>query len=167
MYLPSCEKRTSEMEEMISEKKDREDGSSSCSNSRGLLVEDSGDRKGQSKWVTLTFCMLVTERTFTHIGQFDRSLRAGIHEPIATLWVEFGGSDDFGQFFHICRFNVNDVEGLVLDVEIPQIDPEIVAADESFTVAVDRDAVDVIRMSICISSSRNSGDDCIMMGHPR
>lgn len=31
MYLPSNENRTSEMEEMISEKKDLEDGSSSCS----------------------------------------------------------------------------------------------------------------------------------------
>lgn len=33
MYRPSKENRTSEMDEMISEKKDREDGSSSCSNS--------------------------------------------------------------------------------------------------------------------------------------
>jgi hypothetical protein len=32
MYRPSCENRTSEIEEMISEKKDRDEGSSSCSN---------------------------------------------------------------------------------------------------------------------------------------
>ena len=34
MYLPSCEKRTSEMDEMISEKNERDEGSSSCSNSK-------------------------------------------------------------------------------------------------------------------------------------
>lgn len=37
MYLPSCENRTSEMEEMISEKKERAEGSSSCSNSKVQL----------------------------------------------------------------------------------------------------------------------------------
>jgi hypothetical protein len=31
MYLPSYENRTSEMDEMISEKKDLDEGSSSCS----------------------------------------------------------------------------------------------------------------------------------------
>ena len=34
MYLPSWENRTSEMEDMISEKNERAEGSSSCSNSR-------------------------------------------------------------------------------------------------------------------------------------
>jgi hypothetical protein len=33
MYLPSYENRTSEMDEMISEKNERDEGSSSCSNS--------------------------------------------------------------------------------------------------------------------------------------
>lgn len=34
MYLPSCENRTSEIEEIISEKNERAEGSSSCSNSK-------------------------------------------------------------------------------------------------------------------------------------
>ena len=38
MYLPSCEKRTSEIEEIISEKNDRDEGSSSCSNSVQLYL---------------------------------------------------------------------------------------------------------------------------------
>lgn len=33
MYLPSWEKRTSEIEDIISEKNERAEGSSSCSNS--------------------------------------------------------------------------------------------------------------------------------------
>lgn len=111
--------------------------------------------------------MLIAKGTFTHIGQFDGSLGAGIHEPVATLWMEFGSSNDFGQFLHVCRFYVNDIEGLILNVEIPEIDPEIVTADKSFTVAVDRDTIDVISMSICVGSSRNRGDDGIMMGHSR
>lgn len=33
MYLPSCENRTSDIDDIISEKNERADGSSSCSNS--------------------------------------------------------------------------------------------------------------------------------------
>ena len=39
MYLPSLEKRTSEIDEIISEKNDREEGSSSCSNSDNVSEE--------------------------------------------------------------------------------------------------------------------------------
>lgn len=45
MYRPSLENRTSEIEEMISEKNEREDGSSSCSNSArlsGLMMMKEG-----------------------------------------------------------------------------------------------------------------------------
>jgi len=80
--------------------------------------------------------------------------------------VELSRGDDFGQFLHICRLYINDVEALVLDIEIPQIDPEIVTADEGFAIAIDRNAVDVISMGICEGSSRNSGYNRIMMGHP-
>ena len=38
MYLPSLENRTSDIEDIISEKKDLDEGSSSCSNSAQTLA---------------------------------------------------------------------------------------------------------------------------------
>lgn len=44
MYLPSYENRTSEIEDMISEKNDLDDGSSSCSNTVYHAVSLEGGR---------------------------------------------------------------------------------------------------------------------------
>jgi hypothetical protein len=40
MYRPSWENRTSEIDEIISEKNERADGSSSCSNSKEEMLAD-------------------------------------------------------------------------------------------------------------------------------
>lgn len=92
--------------------------------------------------------MLITESTLPHIGQLDGTLGARIHEPVAALGVKLGSGDHLGQFLHVSRFDVHDVETLVLDIEVPEVDSKIVTADESLTIAVDGDAIDVIRMSI-------------------
>lgn len=111
--------------------------------------------------------MLITKSAFSHIGQLDGSFGAGIHEPITTLGVKFCSGYYFCQFLHIGRLDIDNVEALVLDVEIPQIDAEIVTADKGLSIAVDRDAVDVISMRICICSPRHSGYNCIVVGHSR
>jgi hypothetical protein len=80
--------------------------------------------------------------------------------------VEFSCRNDLGQLFHVRRLDVDNVEALVLNVEIPQIDPEIIAADEGLAIAVDRDAVDMVGMRISISLSRNSGDHGVVMSQP-
>lgn len=72
--------------------------------------------------------MLVTQSPLAHIRQLDRSLRACVHEPVAAGGVEFGGRDDFRQLLHVCGLDIDNVKTLVLDVQIPQVDPEIVAA---------------------------------------
>jgi len=64
--------------------------------------------------------------------------------------MELSGGDNFGELFHVCWLNINNVEALVLDVEIPQVDPQVVTADKRFTIAVDRYAVDVIGVRICV-----------------
>ena len=79
--------------------------------------------------------------------------------------MEFCSCDDLGQLLHVCGLDVDNVEALILDVEIPQIDPKIITADKGFAIAVDRDAVDVVGVRIRISPTRNGGDDRIMMGH--
>ena len=161
MYRPSLEKRTSEIEEMISEKKDRDEGSSSCSNSRKVLMcyRSEGD--------VLTLGMLVTQGTLSHICKLNGALGACIHEPIAALRMELSSRDDFSQLFHIGWLDVDDIEALILDVQIPQIDAQVITANECLAIAVDRYAVDMISMCIGISPSRNGSNDSIMMGESR
>lgn len=111
--------------------------------------------------------MLVTKRTFTHICKFDCSLRTCIHEPIAALRVKLSSSDDLCKFLHVRGFDIDNVKALVLDIQVPEIYPQIIAADESFSIAVDRYAVDVIGMSVCVGSTGHGGNDGVVMCHSR
>ena len=77
------------MDEMISEKKDREDGSSSCSNSGTMLAETLPHSSHP-----LTLSVLIAQGTFPHVCELYCSLGARIHEPITALGVELCSSDD-------------------------------------------------------------------------
>jgi len=79
--------------------------------------------------------------------------------------MELGGSDNFSQFLHVRRLDIYDVETLILDIEIPQVDSKVVTADESLAVTVDRDAVDVVSMCVCIGSSWYCCNDCVVVCH--
>lgn len=107
--------------------------------------------------------MLVTKSTLSHVSQLDGPFRAGIHEPVAALRMELGSGDDFSEFLHIRRLDVDDVEALVLDIKVPKIDAEVVAADERLSIAIDGDAVDVVGVSVGVRSSRNSGDNSVVV----
>jgi hypothetical protein len=109
--------------------------------------------------------MLITQRAFSHVGQFNGALGTGIHEPIAALWVELSRSDDFCQLFHVGRLDVDDIETLILNVEVPQIDPEIIATNESLAVAVDRYAVDMVGVCIGVCATGDSRNDGIVVRH--
>lgn len=109
--------------------------------------------------------MLIAQRPLAHICKFNRSLRAGVHKPIAAGGVEFGGGDDFRELFHIRGFYIDNVEALVLNVEIPQINPKVVTADERLPIAIHGDAVYVVCVGVGIRLSGYSGHDGIMMCH--
>lgn len=111
--------------------------------------------------------MSVAQSAFTHIRELDCSLAAGIHEPVAALRMEFGGGYDLGELFHICGLDVDNIETLVLYVEVPQVYPQVVAGDECFSIAVHRDAVDVICVGVGIGPARHSSHDSIVVCHPR
>lgn len=111
----------------------------------------------------LTFGMLITEGALAHIGQLDGSLGAGVHEPVAALRVELGGGDDFSQFLHVCGLDVDDVEALVLNIQVPEVDTQVVAADEGLAIAVDGYAVDVVGVGIGVGATRNGGDDSVVV----
>ena len=110
--------------------------------------------------------MLIAQGALPHVGQLDGSLGASVHEPVAAHGVELGGRDDLGQLLHVRRLDVDNVEALVLDVEVPQVDAQIVTADECLSVAVHGDAVDVVGVGISICTPRHGGHHGIVMGQP-
>lgn len=77
--------------------------------------------------------------------------------------MEFGRGNHLGQLFHVSWLDVNDVEALVLYVEVPKIDPQIVTADKSLSVAVDRDTVNVVSVCICVVSTWDRSDHGVVM----
>jgi hypothetical protein len=107
--------------------------------------------------------MLIAQSTLSHIRQLDGTFGTRVHEPIAAYWMELGGSDDFRKLFHVGRLNIDNVEALVLDVEVPEVDPQIVATNESLAVAVYRYAVDVVGVCIGVCLSWHSRNDGIVM----
>lgn len=78
--------------------------------------------------------------------------------------MKFGRSDDLGELLHVRRLDVDNVEALILDVQVPEIYAQIVATDECLPVAVDGYAIDVIRVSVGVGSSRDRGHNSIVMG---
>ncbi|KAK1239566.1 LOW QUALITY PROTEIN: hypothetical protein MKX07_001020 [Trichoderma sp. CBMAI-0711] len=64
---------------------------------------------------------------------------------------------------HVGGFDVNDVEALILDVEVPEVDAQIVTANERFAITVDGYAVDVVRVGVGVGPSRDGGNDGVMM----
>lgn len=107
--------------------------------------------------------MLVAQSTLSHVGQFDGAFRTCVHEPVATFWVEFGGSDHLGQLLHVRGFDVDNVEALILNVQVPQVYSQVIAAEECLSVAVDGYAIDVISMSVGVGATRDCGNDSVMM----
>jgi len=81
--------------------------------------------------------------------------------------VELCGSNDLGQLLHVCRLDINDIEALILNVEVPQVDAQVITADVCFAIAVDRNAIDVVSVGVGIHATRHGGDDCVVVCHAR
>lgn len=112
-----------------------------------------------------TFGVFITQCSLAHVGQLDGALRASVHKPVAAGGMEFGGRDDFGEFLHICGFDIDNVKALILNIKVPKVDTKIIAAYESLSVTVDGDAVDVVCMGVGICPPGNGGHDGIMVCH--
>ncbi len=63
--------------------------------------------------------MLITQGALPHICELDGSLGTRIHEPVATQGVKFGRRDHLGQLLHVGGFDINDIETLILNIQIP------------------------------------------------
>lgn len=88
------------MDEMISEKNDFCDGSSSSSKT---VCQNQTDIVGP------TLRVLVAQSRFSHVRELDGSLGARIHEEVAVDGVELGGRDDFGELLHVDGLDVDNV----------------------------------------------------------
>lgn len=62
--------------------------------------------------------------------------------------MELGRCDHLSELLHVVRLDVDNVETLVRDVEIPQVDAQIIRRDEGLAVAIDGDRVDVVRVRV-------------------
>lgn len=47
--------------------------------------------------------------------------------------------------------DVNDLEALVVNIQIPEIDSKIITTDEKLSIAIDGDTVEIIRVSVDIT----------------
>jgi hypothetical protein len=119
------------------------------------------------RYERLTFRMLVAECALSHVSKLNGSFGAGVHKPIAACRVELGSSDDLSELFHVRWFDIDNVEALVLNVEIPEVNPEVVGADKRLAIAIDGDAIDMIGVGICVGFAGNGCDNGIVMGKAR
>jgi hypothetical protein len=111
--------------------------------------------------------MLIAKSALAHIRQLDSSLGAGVHEPVTADRVELGSCDDLGKFLHVGRLDIHNVEALVLDVEVPQVDSEIITADEGLAITVHGDAIDMIRVGVRIRSPWDGGNNSVVVCQTR
>jgi hypothetical protein len=81
--------------------------------------------------------------------------------------MELGSCDDLRKLLHVRWLDVDNVEALILDVEIPEVDPQIIATDECLSIAVNGYAVDMVGVCVRICLSGYCRDDGIVMCEPR
>ena len=85
----------------------------------------------------LTLRVLIAQRLLPHVRQLDGAFRTRVHEPIAGDGMELRRCYDFRQLFHIRRLDIHDVEALILYVQVPQVYPQVVRADECLAITID------------------------------
>ena len=66
------------------------------------------------------------EQYLSHVTESDCSFAGTVDKEIALLGMELGSGDHLGQLLHVGGLDVHDVEGLVRDLHVPQIDPQVV-----------------------------------------
>lgn len=61
--------------------------------------------------------------------------------------------EDLSELFHAGGLDIQNVEGAVRDVQMPEIDAQVIRTEKGLLVARHADAVDVVRVSICVRST--------------
>ena len=77
-----------------------------------LLLEDHGG--------------VVADARSPQISHFDDSFGGGEDEEVVLAWVELGGCDDLVELLEVVWLEVDDVEGHLSVLEVPEVDSEVV-----------------------------------------
>lgn len=99
--------------------------------------------------------MSVAQGRRTHVAQPNRALAAAVYEQIALDGMELGRRYDLRQLLHVRWLDVDDVEALIGDLQVPEIYSEIVGGEIRFLVRVHRNRVYVI--SVCVGKDSSGG----------
>eukprot|EP00967_Tisochrysis_lutea_P029052 scaffold33950_cov29-Tisochrysis_lutea.AAC.3 len=67
-------------------------------------------------------------------------------------WVEVGRRDDLGERLHVGRLHVHDVEAGRVVIEIPHVEPQVVAGHERLAIRVQSNRVDVVRFGVAVTT---------------
>lgn len=113
VYLPSLLNLISEIEEIISLKKDLFAGSSTSSKTTSVVSikkiisykNSYKKRRGQK----CTFCVVIAQGGLSHVRQLDGSFAAAVHKNITMLGVEFSWGNDLCQLLHVGWLDINNV----------------------------------------------------------
>lgn len=68
------------------------------------------------------FRVLVAEGRRAHVAQSDRAFTTRVHEQVAVARMELGRRDDLRQLLHVRWLDIDDIERLVGDLQVPQVD---------------------------------------------
>lgn len=70
--------------------------------------------------------MPVAQGGHPHVAEAYEAFAGAVDEIVAVGRMEFSSRDDFSELFHVGRFNVDYVETLIRNIQMPQIDTQIV-----------------------------------------
>jgi hypothetical protein len=66
-------------------------------------------KKKKEKRKFLTNPRIITKSILSHVVEFNRPFAAAVHQQMTMAWVKLRTRDDFGQFLHIGRLDINNI----------------------------------------------------------
>ena len=112
-------------------------------------------------WKLKQLAVRVAHGVLAQICQTNRPLTRRVRQIVAIFRMKFGARDDFAQVFHVGRLYVHNVETLLIALEMPHVDSQIIRTDEGFPVAVHAQRVDVIRVRVGVRAPIARREDAL------
>ena len=77
--------------------------------------------------------------------------------------MEFSSGNHFSEFLHVYRLDIDNVETLVRDIQVPEVDSQVISRDISLSIRVDRYRINMVGMCVLIGLARYSSSNGIMV----
>ncbi len=98
--------------------------------------------------------MPVAESSHSHVTKADEAFARAIDKVVAVCRVKLGGSNNFRQFLHVGRLDVDYIEALISYVQMPEVDAQVISRKVCLGVRVNRDRIYVIRVRVGVDPTR-------------